>query len=181
MFILVYSLDCAKTCIVYSSGLHLFDTLSISTTAYFWARILHSQSATVHPLSIIFGFYCCYFKPSSHKLIIKFIIKKAFKAPFCRFQWLIRKSCNMLLLSMHRRRPRMMPKPTLGHDKDLLLHESGRFRKCVSLQSLLLLAATKRFPCSPNLSWKYFRFRKINPPRNVALIPIDYFLSFTVP
>ena len=173
--------DCAKTCIVYSSGLHLFDTLSISTTAYFWARILHSQSATVHPLSIIFGFYCCYFKPSSHKLIIKFIIKKAFKAPFCRFQWLIRKSCNMLLLSMHRRRPRMMPKPTLGHDKDLLLHESGRFRKCVSLQSLLLLAATKRFPCSPNLSWKYFRFRKINPPRNVALIPIDYFLSFTVP
>jgi len=142
--------DCAKTCIVYSSGLHLFDTLSISTTAYFWARILHSQSATVHPLSIIFGFYCCYFKPSSHKLIIKFIIKKAFKAPFCRFQWLIRKSCNMLLLSMHLRRPRMMPKPPANFASSEI--ESSLW-KDVMLASFFSISTVNEYALSAHISF----------------------------
>jgi len=142
--------DCAKTCIVYSSGLHLFDTLSISTTAYFWARILHSQSATVHPLSIIFGFYCCYFNPSSHKLIIKFIIKKAFKAPFCRFQWLIRKSCNMLLLSMHLRRPRMMPKPPANFASSEI--ESSLW-KDVMLASFFSISTVNEYALSAHISF----------------------------
>jgi len=70
--------------------------------------------------------------------------------PFCRFQWLIRKSCNMLLLSMHLRRPRMMPKPPANFASSEI--ESSLW-KDVMLASFFSISTVNEYALSAHISF----------------------------